>query len=279
MEKQWYEFEYSLLFGRGDTGIGGEHGIDFATPIDTPITFLASGTITAISYPSWGIEVTWKLDTPYEGIVPYAYQIHMDAINPHLCVGRHINAGDLLGWSGGAISSDQIGGVTNPTGTHFINSPEMSVVPHTEFGFCYGPVYGSGDGFLPPSQHPELNPEPFIDKIRANGPILENDMMNTIDLTDHVVEKYFSATSENRWHCTQTGFFVHDGILAFYRSFGQDAYCGLTYLGLPLSNEIPIDKHPGVVKQQFERGWVCYDPNHVIDQPPGAGNVYMMHIP
>lgn len=195
MEKQWYDYDYTLLFGQGDPAIGGEHGTDFATPIDTPITFLASGTITNISYPIWGIQVTWKLDAPYRGIVPYAYQIHLDAINPHLCVGSHVNAGDLLGWSGGAISNDQIGNATNPTGTHFKNSPEMSEAPHTEFGFCYGPVYGSRDGFL------------------------------------------------------------------------------------PLSNEMPIDKHPGVVKQQFERGCVCYDPNHVIDQPPGAGTVYMMHIP
>lgn len=279
MEKQWYEYDYTLLFGQGDPGIGGEHGIDFATPIDTPVTFLASGTITDISYPVWGIQVTWKLDTPYLGKVPFAYQIHLDAISPNLRIGNHINAGDLLGWSGGAISNDQIGNATNPTGTHFKNSPEMSEAPHTEFGFCYGPVYGSGDGFLPPAQHPELNPEPFIDKIRANGPMTEGDTMNTIDLSDQVVAQYFSAPSENSWHCAQTGFNIHGRILDFYRSFGQDAYCGLTYLGLPLSNEVPIAGHAGIVKQQFERGWVCYDPNHVIDHPPGAGEVYTLHLP
>ncbi|HEX6478497.1 MAG TPA: hypothetical protein VF043_06610 [Ktedonobacteraceae bacterium] len=53
----------------------------------------------------------------------------------------------------------------------------------------------------------------------------------------------------------------------------------MTYLGLPLSNEIPIQGHPGVVKQQFERGWVCYDPTHTIDNPPAAGDVYIMHLP
>lgn len=57
------------------------------------------------------------------------------------------------------------------------------------------------------------------------------------------------------------------------------SFCGLTYLGLPLSNEITMAGHPGVVKQEFERGWACYDPTHVIDFPPGAGDVYLLHLP
>jgi hypothetical protein len=77
----------------------------------------------------------------------------------------------------------------------------------------------------------------------------------------------------------KTGHSVHDGMLKFYRSFGQDAYCGLTYLGLPLSEEEPIAGHAGVVKQQFERAVLVYDPTHEIDQPPGASSVYLMHIP
>jgi hypothetical protein len=277
MAKQWYEFDYTLLFGEGDSAIGGEHGTDFDTPIDTPITFLLSGTITNISRPSWGLQVTWKLDTPYLGTIPYAYQIHLDAINPDLQVGSHVKAGDLLGWSGGAISNDQIGSATNPTETHFLDSSEMSGGPHVEFGFCYGPVYGEGTGFVRPSEHPELNPKPFLDAIRVHG--LGGDMGKTIDLTDPVVPGYFSITPDGQWQSKRTGFIVRKGILSFYCSYGKDAYCGLTYLGLPLSNEIPIAGHPGVVKQEFERGWLCYDPTHVIDHPPGAGDVYLMRLP
>ena len=100
-----------------------------------------------------------------------------------------------------------------------------------------------------------------------------------INLTDPIIAGYFGQTADGQWQCKRTGFIVQKGILSFYRSYGQDAYCGLTYLGLPLSNEIPVQGHPGVVKQQFERGWVCYDPTHAIDNPPGSGDVYIMRLP
>jgi N-acetyl-anhydromuramyl-L-alanine amidase AmpD len=100
-----------------------------------------------------------------------------------------------------------------------------------------------------------------------------------MDLTNPTLAQYFTATSNDQWKCKSTGNVVQYAMLQFYRSYGKDAYCGLTYLGLPLSNEIPIGGHPGVVKQEFERGWLCYDPTHVIDHPPGAGDVYVMHLP
>jgi hypothetical protein len=105
------------------------------------------------------------------------------------------------------------------------------------------------------------------------------DVPMTIDLNNPVVANYFTATSDGKWQCKQTGNIVQFGMLNFYRSYGQGAYCGLTYLGLPKSNETPIAGHPGVVKQEFERGWLVYDPNHVVDTPPGAGAVYPMHLP
>jgi hypothetical protein len=33
-----------------------------------------------------------------------------------------------------------------------------------------------------------------------------------------------------------------------------------------------------VVFQRFERGIACWDPNHEVDSPPGAGNVYLRHL-
>lgn len=164
--KPWYSYPFGNLFGQGDPGIGGEHGTDIETPPDTPITFLLSGRITDISSPDWGKQVTWKLDTPYKGI-PYAYQIHLDAVNPDLRVGMHVNAGDLMGWSGGENSLNQLNGATNPTGQHFVDSAYMSGGPHTEFGFSYGPVYGSGAGFANIASHPELNPLDFLNEVRS----------------------------------------------------------------------------------------------------------------
>ncbi len=99
-----------------------------------------------------------------------------------------------------------------------------------------------------------------------------------IDLNIPVVADYFKQTPDGQWQCNENGFIVRKGILAFYRSFGQSAYCGLTYLGLPLSNETPVNGHPGVVEQKFERAMLTYDPNHELDHPPGSGDVYLMHI-
>ena len=98
-----------------------------------------------------------------------------------------------------------------------------------------------------------------------------------IDLNTPKVSEYFESYN-NAWRCKKTGFLVGNSILSFYQQFGGNALCGLTYLGLPLSNEIGVSEHPGVVYQRFERGVLAYDPQHVIDSPPGAGDVYCMHI-
>jgi len=130
-------------------------------------------------------------------------------------------------------------------------------------------------------RHYQLNQLNFITLVAVvpEWKPMGEEMAKIIDLTDPVVARYFTATSNGQWRCNQTGHIVHDGMLKFYRSFGQDAYCGLTYLGLPLSEEEPVGGHPGVVKQQFERAVLVYDLNHQIDQPPGASSVYLMHIP
>ncbi len=101
----------------------------------------------------------------------------------------------------------------------------------------------------------------------------------TIDFSVPVVAQYFTATPDGQWQCKQTGNVIRAGMLNFYRSFGADAFCGLTYLGLPKSNEIPIAQYQGVVKQEFERGWLVYDPQHQFDNPPGAGEVYFIRLP
>jgi N-acetyl-anhydromuramyl-L-alanine amidase AmpD len=100
----------------------------------------------------------------------------------------------------------------------------------------------------------------------------------SITITTPTIANYFQQIDAEHWKCPQTGYIIQYGILDFYRSYGNNALCGLTYLGLPQSNETPVDGHPGVVTQQFERGILCYDPQHVVDNPPGSGPVYTMHI-
>lgn len=99
-----------------------------------------------------------------------------------------------------------------------------------------------------------------------------------IDLATPRVSDYFQATGDPAvWKCIKTGFLVGHGILGFYQKFGGDALCGLTYLGLALSNEIAITGHPGSVYQKFERGTVVWNPDHTFDSPPNSGPVYMAH--
>lgn len=98
-----------------------------------------------------------------------------------------------------------------------------------------------------------------------------------IDLTNPTVARHFTGGTDV-WQCIDTGFIIGHGILGFYCKFGGDSLCGLTYLGLPQSNEIGVPNRPGIVYQRFERGVLIYDPSHLIDSPPGAGNVYLLHI-
>lgn len=106
------------------------------------------------------------------------------------------------------------------------------------------------------------------------------DMPVIIDLTTPGIGQYFElANSEGtQWRCRATGKIIQFGILDAYKGYGNSALCGLTYLGLPQSNEIPLPGIAGAVKQYFERGTLIYDPNHQNDNPPGAGAVYAAHL-
>jgi len=124
-----------------------------------------------------------------------------------------------------------------------------------------------------------------VNRSRCPGTYPWNELWNylngeetmTINLATPKVSNYFKATSDSAiWQCKQTGFLIGHGILSFYQKFGGDALCGLTYLGLPQSNEIGAGN--GRVYQRFERGVVAYDVQHTLDNPPGSGPVYLMHI-
>ena len=99
----------------------------------------------------------------------------------------------------------------------------------------------------------------------------------TIDITNPAVAAYFEQQDAQHWLCKNTNKVVQYAILEFYKGYGNAAFCGLTFLGLPVSNEIPLDAK-GNVKQHYERGVVFYDPGHVYDNPPGSGVVYLAHL-
>lgn len=86
--------------------------------------------------------------------------------------------------------------------------------------------------------------------------------------------QYFTDLSHDaikRWHCTKTNVYIIGDNLDFYRR-----YEGV--FGLPLTNEIYLQQYPGTAIVCYERGVAAYDPKRKLDNPPGAGSVYLMHI-
>jgi hypothetical protein len=116
------------------------------------------------------------------------------------------------------------------------------------------------------------------------------DITVTIFLNTPGISTHFKAGSGNSWICIQTGFNIHGEILNFYRTMGA-ASAGLTLAGLPTSNERKPEQpagmsaneydqillnHKEITEQDFERLTLRYDPNKVMDSPPGSGSVYVV---
>ena len=277
MAQPWFMYDIVIQFGDPNCDIeyGGAHDLDIGAPPNYPVTALLPGHIASITDGKnadgtaiWGRQVGVLLDQPYNGN-PYLAYLHLSEVEPTLKVGDPVSKGDLIGWVGGASDPAQYAGTSNPTGHNFLNTPGESSRIQVGVALMRGEEYGHEGWTEYPD--PASNPTQIILDARREG--------SSIDLTNSSVANYFSDQGNDVWKCSKTGFVVGHGILNFYRNFGGDALCGLTYLGLPLSNEIPIAGHPGVVKQEFERGIVCWDPNHEVDSPPGAGQVYLMHLP
>lgn len=119
----------------------------------------------------------------------------------------------------------------------------------------------------------------FFNALNPSSP-KEEDV--TIDINTPGVSGFFTATSDGKWQAKSGGNHIGGAILAFYKRYGGDALCGLTYLGLPNTEELvinpPIAGHPEIRVQEFERGCVAYDPSHKLDGPPGAGDTYVLHV-
>jgi len=108
-----------------------------------------------------------------------------------------------------------------------------------------------------------------------------------IDLSTPGVGNYFTQGANGWWISTRTKtstgqpIYIHGEILATYQTFGGNYSCGLTHLGLPVSNEIPLGGTHGATKQHFENGVLFYDPAHEFDSRPGeptSVSVYLAHI-
>ncbi len=95
-----------------------------------------------------------------------------------------------------------------------------------------------------------------------------------ISLSNPQVANYFVQDGD-MWKCKQTGKRVGHAFLDFYRVFGNSALCGLTYIGLPLSDEYK-NEH-GSIMQRYERMDLGYGSSgHKEDNPPGSGDVFIL---
>lgn len=100
-------------------------------------------------------------------------------------------------------------------------------------------------------------------------------MLQIAQVRDFFVE----VVKDQRWHCPGTNVDIAFGILAFYRSFGQVGYNGLSIFGLPRTGETRIIGTKQATFQLFERGAILYDPAGEVDKVPGlAGPCYPAHI-
>ena len=83
--------------------------------------------------------------------------------------------------------------------------------------------------------------------------------------------QFFADLGGSRWHCKDTSVDLSFGHLEYYRR-----YEGI--FGLPLTNELYLSQLPGTAIVVYERAIAIYDPDHKVDNQPGAGSVYLMHI-
>lgn len=105
---------------------------------------------------------------------------------------------------------------------------------------------------------------------------LGQEQTKMIDIHSPGVADHFQAVDANKWYCTTTGKYITYGLLNFYQLFGGDHLAGLTYLGLPLSNEMyPL---PETAVQVFECAIAVYDPSGKIDSRPGSPSCYLLHL-
>lgn len=166
----WYDYQNLSNYGEIERK-SYEHGTDLETPPDTPMTAILPGTVTDVGYYPWGGQVTWKLDNPSEAHnFGYEYIIHLDAINPAIRVGTHLNSGDFLGFSGGANSQAQLqAGKPLPPGySHHLTDPAYSTGWHEEIGLYAGPQFGYGPEWSNPPD-PAENPDFLISYAQLNN--------------------------------------------------------------------------------------------------------------
>lgn len=100
--------------------------------------------------------------------------------------------------------------------------------------------------------------------------VIEGDMP-LLQLSDPM-GKHFVEVAPGRWHCQNTGVYLANAHLDFYRQAGG-------VFRLPLTEEIYLAALKGTAIVVYEGAVAIYDPNNVTGQrPAGAGPVFLMKL-
>jgi N-acetylmuramoyl-L-alanine amidase len=104
--------------------------------------------------------------------------------------------------------------------------------------------------------------------------------MPIFDEMSPIFSTFFIRESPTSWLCKPTGKHITLGMLEYYKTLSFDPQHQLPCIGLPLTEETYIPRADEVPLSYIlcERGVLFYDPQHVYDNPPGSGPVYMGHI-
>lgn len=111
----------------------GEYGQDYAVPTGTPIYSPVSGTFSSVDNgkKAWGKQAFVHLSQAVGGVATFSVG-HLTSFAKQ--PGQHVNAGDLIGYSGGALSDPSSGVSTGPhVEPQFYNPKGQPINPTSVF--------------------------------------------------------------------------------------------------------------------------------------------------
>jgi hypothetical protein len=152
--KAWYTFPRIDNYG-GVEPFGGfaKPDSNIQLPAGYPVTALLSGTVSSIdppgpNVPDWGAVITIRLDVPVNAIATHTAYLHLASIAPGITTGVHVQAGQLIGYNGGALAA---GTQKVPLGFALYNGD------HYGFGPTWSQYLGSS----------ALNPVPLLNNFAS----------------------------------------------------------------------------------------------------------------
>lgn len=151
MSQAWYIYPRIDNFGHypDPVGLYAKPDSNIDCPAGTPITALASGTVTSVRLQPWGPlawSITVRLDQALNEVATHMAYNYVES--PQVSAGQHVAFGDTLASAG------------NPYGIG------------TSFALCDSDVYGTStqnSPFRGTYINPALNPVPFLDSLKSGS--------------------------------------------------------------------------------------------------------------